>query len=106
VDIKSGTNDFGPFLDGRYSGGIRVVFQGKAKVSSVTTTGRGDRTSRNVGVGSREATVRSRVKGITCETFGSFRTCHTRTLDPGQRVTEFRISKGRVKSVVVARVID
>src|SRR5688500_18941336 len=57
---QSGTNDFGGWLQYRYRGGIRVLFQGDA-VTLVSTTGLGDRTARGVGVGSRERAVRRRV---------------------------------------------
>ena len=105
-DTSSGTNDFGPFVRYTYAGGIQVVFQGRTRVTSVRLTGRGDRTSRGVGVGSREASVKANVSGITCETFGSFRTCHTGSGEPGQRITDFQIKGGRVTAVVVGIVID
>ena len=102
----TGTNDFGPWVRYTYAGGIRVMFQGRTQVTSVTLTGRGDRTSRGVGVGSSEASVKANVSGIKCETFGTFRTCHTGSGLPGQRMTDFRMSGGRVESVVVGIVID
>jgi hypothetical protein len=104
--ITRGTNDFGPWLNYRYAGGIRVMFQGRREVTSVSTTGRGDRTAQGVGVGSSEAAVKSRVPGVTCETFGSLRTCHTGDFLAGQRVTDFRIVSGKVASVGVGIVID
>src|SRR5215213_9080907 len=52
TSTRSGANDFGAFLQWRFRGGITVDFQGRREVSSVSTTGRGDRTRRNVGVGS------------------------------------------------------
>ncbi len=104
--VATGTNDFGPWVRYRYAGGIRVIFQGRTRVTSVTLTGRGDRTSRGVGVGSSEATVKDRVSGITCETFGTFRSCHTGSGQAGQRITDFQMSEGRVFAVVVGIVID
>src|SRR5215218_2439297 len=59
--VTSGTNDFGPWVNYRYAGGLRVTFQGRTQVTSVSTSGRGDRTSRGVGVGSSEAAVKARV---------------------------------------------
>ena len=46
ASTRSGTNDFGPFLQWRFKGGISVLFQGRREVSTVSTTGRGDRTAR------------------------------------------------------------
>ena len=102
----TGMNDFGPWVRYTYAGGIQVMFQGRERVSLVSTTGRGDRTLRGVGVGSSEATVRSRVQGIRCETFGNVRSCHTGRFVAGRRVTDFRIEGGRVTTVSVGIVID
>lgn len=103
---RSGTNDFGPFVEYRYRGGIRVGFQGRTEVTSVTTSGRGDRTARGVGVGSRVSTVRRRVAGVRCETFVGARSCHTGRFRAGEVVTDFQIRGGRVTRVTVGRVFD
>jgi hypothetical protein len=103
---QTGTNDFGPWVRYTFAGGIRVMFQGRTRVTAVFTTGRGDRTSRGVGVGSGEASVRARVPGVRCETFDTIRSCHTGQFLPGRRVTDFRIENGRVTSVSVGIVID
>jgi hypothetical protein len=104
--IATGTNDFGPWVRYTYAGGIQVMFQGRERVTSVSTTGRGDRTLRGVGVGSSEASVRSRVQGIRCETFGTVRSCHTGRFLAGRRITDFRIEGGRVTTITVGIVID
>jgi hypothetical protein len=104
--VTTGTNDFGPWVNYTFAGGIRVMFQGRTRVTGVFTNGRGDRTSRGVGVGSSEASVRSRVRGVRCETFDTVRTCHTGQFLPGRRITDFRIENGRVTSVSVGIVID
>ena len=104
--IATGTNDFGPWVRYTYAGGIQVMFQGRTRVTSVSTTGRGDRTLRGVGVGSSEASVRSRVQGIRCETFGTVRSCHTGRFVAGRRITDFRIEGGRVTTITVGIVID
>jgi hypothetical protein len=102
----SGTNPFGPWIRYTFGGGIRVFFQGKTSVTSVDTTGLGDRTSKGVGVGSSEATVKAKVSGIKCENLGSVRSCHTNDALPGKRITDFRIAGGKVTSVSVGLVID
>ena len=103
---RSGTNDFGPFLEYRYRGGIVVTFQGRRRVSAVSTSGRGDRTARGVGVGSTEAAVRARVAGVRCETIAGSRSCHTGRFRAGERVTDFILSAGRVTRVSVGFVLD
>jgi hypothetical protein len=107
--IQTGTNDFGGFRQFRYRGGIRVLFSGalSGRVSLVSTTGLGDRTSRGVGVGSRERAVRRKVPGVRCETLSGDRMCHTNEFQGGQRVTVFFIRpNGRVRRVDVGIVID
>ena len=104
--VKSGSNDFGRYVRYTYAGGIRVTFQGRTHVTAVETTGLGDRTSRGIGVGSSEAAVKARVRGVRCETFASLRSCHTGNLLPGRRITDFRIVGGKVDRVVVGLVID
>lgn len=103
---RSGDNPFGRFVEFRYRGGLRVLFQGGQRVTSVSTTGVGDRTARGVGVGSRERAVRRRVEGITCETFGDVRSCHTGEFNAGERVTDFLLRNGLVFRVSVGYVID
>jgi hypothetical protein len=102
----SGTNEFGPWVRYTFAGGVRVFFQGREAVTSVQTTGLGDRTARGVGVGSSESTVTARVPGVKCETFESIRSCHTGELAPGSRVTDFLIVNGKVDRVTVGIVID
>jgi hypothetical protein len=105
--VVRGRNDFGRFVVFRYrSAGIRVTFQGGNEVSAVTATGRGDRTSRGVGVGSPEATVERRVAGVRCEAVAGDRLCHTGDFEPGRRMTVFHIRDGEVSRVDVAIVID
>lgn len=105
--VGTGTNDFGPFVRYTFPGKIRVTFQGRTRVTAVETTGLGDRTSSGIGVGSSERSLKAKVGGLTCEDLGSsVRSCHTGDFVAGKRVTNFRISGGKVESVTVAVVID
>jgi hypothetical protein len=104
--IRTGTNEFGSFVEYRFRGGIRVLFQGGTEVTSVSTTGLGDRTARGVGVRSTERAVRRKVPGVKCETTGGFRSCHTGDFLPGKRITDFAIRHKRVTRVTVGIVID
>jgi hypothetical protein len=104
--VINGSNDFGAFTEFRFRGGIRVVFQGRTAVSSVSTTGQGDRTVRGVGVGSTERAVRRKVPGVKCETTAGSRSCHTHQFLAGQRVTDFAIRAKRVTRVTVGFVLD
>jgi hypothetical protein len=104
--IRNGRNAFGRFTAFRYSGGITVRFQGRRRVTSVTTTGLGDRTNRGVGVGSPRRVVENRVRGIACESQGRLTVCHTGDFLPGERTTNFVLRNRRVTRVIVGIVID
>ena len=104
--VANGSNDFGRFRQETYKGGIVVFYQGARRVSSVVTTGLGDRTAKGVGVGSPEAAVRANVPGVRCETVLGSRSCHTGRFTAGRRVTDFFIRRGRVTRVTVGIVID
>jgi hypothetical protein len=101
--VVTGNNIFGPFTVFRYAGGVRVTFQSGNRVTAAATTGLGDRTARGVGVGSTRRAVRRRVPGVRCEAVGI---CQTGTGEPGDRITAFFISRGRVFRVSVGIVID
>ena len=104
--VATGSNDFGRFRQETFAGGIVVFYQGSRTVSSVVTTGLGDRTAKGVGVGSREAAVRANVPGVRCETTSGSRSCHTHSFAPGRRVTDFFIRSGKVVRVTVGFVVD
>ena len=106
IKIRTLKNDFGPYVEYRFSGGIRVTFQGKTNVTAVQTTGKADTTINGIGVGSGESSVKSRITGVTCEGVGSARSCHTGSFTPGKIVTDFRIASGKVTSVTVGVVVD
>jgi hypothetical protein len=102
----NGRNDFGSFRQETYRGGIVVFYQGSRTVSSVVTTGLGDRTAKGTGVGSTEAVVRATVPGVRCETVSGSRSCHTHAFTAGRRVTDFFLRRGRVVRITVGVVID
>jgi len=104
--VANGSNDFGRFRQETYAGGIVVFYQGSRTVTSVLTTGLGDRTSKGVGVGSGEADVRANVPGVRCETISGSRSCHTHTFTAGRRVTDFFLKRGKVVRVTVGFVVD
>ena len=96
-----GTNDFGHFIVMRYFR-LRVTLQGDTTVTAVQTTRRSERTRSGVGVGSTRAEVDARVLNTRC----SRRECVIGRFRAGQRVTVFRLFRGRVTSVLVGFVID
>ena len=106
IKIRTLKNDFGPYVEYRFSGGIRVTFQGKTNVTAVTTTGKGDLTTGAIGVGSTENQVKASVKGVKCEGVGTARSCHTGTFTAGEIVTDFFIRNGKVTRVSIGRVFD
>lgn len=92
-------------------GQTRVFFGGvdrSARVVTVTTRDRTERTRSRVGVGSSEAAVRSAITGVRCRTEFGFRHCWKGRFRPGERVTDFEISlPGRRRTqVTIGFVID
>lgn len=104
--VKTGTNEFGPWRQFYFEGGLRVFFQGDEDVTSVTTTGRGDRTAKGIGIGSTEKALKQKHPSFKCESSDGFRFCHTGNGEPGERITDFQIKKGRIVRAVVGIVID
>ncbi|MDQ3936048.1 MAG: hypothetical protein M3340_15610 [Actinomycetota bacterium] len=104
--VKTGTNEFGPWRQFYFEGGIRVFFQGDDDVTSVMTLGRGDRTAKGIGIGSTEKALKQKHPNFMCESAEGLRFCHTGIGEPGERVTDFQIKRGRVVRAVVAIIID
>jgi hypothetical protein len=106
IRTRTGTNEFGTYTVFVYQR-VRVTFQGGAAATAVQTTSKRERTVTGVGVASRAAAVKTGIAGVKCElsTAGSGH-CYVGKFNPGRRVTDFFISKGRVTRVIVGFVID
>jgi hypothetical protein len=105
--VKQGVNDFGAYTQFLYPHLITVTFQGNQHVTGISTKSRSERTARDVGVGSTENDVVSKVTHARCDTIASVRTCHVGSFKPGSRVTVFLMSKhGHVSTVTVGFVVD
>ncbi len=105
--VIHGTNDFGAYTEFRYAPrALRLVFQGNAGLTAISTSATRERTARDIGVGSTEAQVRRGVAGVRCEGTPAMRHCYVGAFLAGRRVTDFWIRSGRVSRVVVGFVID
>jgi hypothetical protein len=105
TSAKHGKNDFGKYTQFRYPG-LVVTFQGNRSVTDVSTTRKSERTAAGVGVGSTEAQVKAKVRGVKCKNESGYHHCYLGAFRPGKRVTDFVITKGRVSRVDVGVVID
>lgn len=103
--VKHGTDSFGPYTQFKYAG-LTVMFQGNKSVTQISTTRSSEKTTSGAGVGSTEAQLRAKVKGLTCKTESGFRHCYLGSFKPHKRVTDFSIKKGRVYRVDVGIVTD
>jgi hypothetical protein len=107
TSTKQGFNDFGGYTQFVYPRRVTITFQGNERVTGISTSGRSERTSRGIGVGSTENDVVSKVSHSRCDTIADVRTCHVGSFAPGHRVTVFLISKhGHVSTVTVGFVVD
>jgi hypothetical protein len=104
--VVHGMNDFGPYTTFRYFR-VRVTFQGNEGATAVSTTRRRQKTPAGIHVLSTESRLRAAYPGARCRTeFGNFRHCWIGRFRAGRRVTDFRISRNRVRSILVGFVID
>jgi len=107
VTTKRGSNDFGPYLL-LTSRPLRltVSLQGRRRVTNLSITGPGPRTAGGIGVGSTEAQVRRRIRGVRCAEQVGIRLCEVGRAQPGRTVSDLFITAGRVSRVNIGVVID
>lgn len=104
--VVHGMNDFGAYTTFRYFR-LRVTFQGNEGATAVSTTRTRQETPAGIHVLSTESALRAAYPGARCRTeFGNFRHCWIGRFQAGRRVTDFRISADRVRSILVGFVID
>jgi len=103
--VKHGTDSFGPYTQFKYPR-LSVLFQSGSTVTQISTTRASEKTKTGAGVGSTEAQLRAKVKGLTCKTEGGFRHCYLGSFRPHKQVTDFSIKKGKVIRVDVGIVND
>ncbi|HEX7299425.1 MAG TPA: hypothetical protein VF257_10475 [Solirubrobacteraceae bacterium] len=117
VRDRLGTPDKIAFRRDPIQGRIRIYAYGltrasfspgeHARVNTISTTSRHERTSRGIGVGSRRALVARRVPGVRCRVEFGTDHCSVGIFTAGRRVTDFLIgADGRVRRVTVGFVID
>ncbi len=104
--IVRGRNEFGPYTIFQYFR-LRVTFQGNDGATAVSTTRWNQETPAGIHVRSTESQLRAAYPGARCRTeFGNFRHCWIGRFEAGRRVTDFRISAGRIRSILIGFVID
>jgi hypothetical protein len=106
--VVHGTNDFGKYTIFKY-GRLNVTFQGNAGATAVATSRTRQFTGKRIHVGSTEAELAAAYPNLHCRTeSGDFRHCWTGAFQPGERVTDYRITidSRRVWRITVAFVID
>lgn len=82
-------------------------FRANARVVTVNTRDRRQRTRSGVGIGSTPSQVLAGVRGVRCRGPARIHTCVRGVFRPGERVTVFDVSpRGRVDHVLIGFVID
>jgi UDP-N-acetylenolpyruvoylglucosamine reductase len=103
--VRGRVSEFGPYTEYRYRG-FTVRFQGNRRVTSISTRATLQRTRSGVGVGTTEARLRRAIPAVRCQSFQGFRYCVLGVEEPGRRVTNFSITRGKVSAIVIGIVID
>ena len=103
--VRRPPNELAPTVVYTYPA-VQVTFFGGFRATSVATRSAAQRTAGGVGVGSTEARVAAAVPGVRCVTDSGHRHCYVGVWQPGRKVTDFTIRKGRVTRVTVGFVID
>jgi hypothetical protein len=117
VRDRLGAPDRIAFLKDPIQGRVRVYGYGltrasfspgdHARVNSISTTSRHERTRRGIGVGSARALVGRRVPGVRCRVEFGVDHCYVGSFSPGRRVTDFLLGADRrVRRVTIGYVID
>ena len=83
-----------------YYARVWVGFRSR-RVVELTTTRSTERLSNGLGVDSSEAQVRAAFPQIKCAAAVPFRRCRLGSGEPGTRVTDFMIGRGRVLQVTI-----
>lgn len=77
-----------------------------AEVMTVTTRSRSEKTEDGIGVGSTKAAVRQKVAKAKCRTEKHYDHCFVGSYTPGEVITDFSMSGGKVSRVMIGLVID
>ena len=95
---------------GRYTeyqyGLTQIGIATNSGVIYVSTRDRDERTASGLGVGSSKRAVKRKLQGETCQKLPRGSRCFLGQELPGRTVTDFRFRRGKVRSVLLGRVID
>ena len=114
VKAKAGTPDavrhprneiIGRYTEYQY-GLTQIGIANNSGVIYVSTRDRDERTASGLGVGSRKRAVKRKLQGETCQKLPQGSRCFLGKELPGRTVTDFRFRHGKVRSVLLGRVID
>ncbi|MBA2360984.1 MAG: hypothetical protein H0V79_08650 [Actinobacteria bacterium] len=85
-----------------YYARVWVGFRAR-RVVELTTTRSAERLANGLGVDSTEAQIRSAFPQANCAAAAPFRRCRLGSGEPGTRVTDFTIGRGRVLQITIAQ---